>query len=271
MEPYNVKVITYPNLKKQYRIYHNDVYYKGRSRKDRVKNPFDGQWTRDIEIDIDKHFEHVLEVSMKRTRGKVFDYARCNEWEWFVTFTLNREKVDRFNYDECVKVVSKWLNNLRRTNVGLFYLVVPEMHKSGAWHFHGLFGGLSESEIVWSGRYVRKHYRKYGRVYYINTKDKIYRFGHYKLGFMSATKIKDRERVTSYITKYITKDLCNVTYKRKRYWSSRNLLLPIEENYYLDATDRFILSTELDEIAEYKKSSVVQYGEMTQGLKLFEL
>ena len=47
--------------------------------------------------------------------------------------------------------------------------------------------------------------------------------------------------------------------------------MPVEETYYLDATDRFILSTELDEVAEYKKSSVVQYGEMTQGLKLFEL
>ena len=88
---------------------------------------------------------------------------------------------------------------------------------------------------------------------------------------MTATKIREKERVTSYITKYVTKDLCNASYGRKRYWCSRNLLLPVEETYYLDATDRFILSTELDEVAEYKKSSVVQYGEMTQGLKLFEL
>ena len=28
----------------------------------------------------------------------------------------------------------------------MVYLVVPERHKDGAYHFHGLFGGLNDSE-----------------------------------------------------------------------------------------------------------------------------
>lgn len=271
MEPYNVKVITYPDLTKQYRIYHQDVYYRGYFRKDRIKNPFDNQWTKDIEFDIDKHFEHISEVSMKRTQKKVFDYARCNDWEWFVTFTFSPKKIDRYDYDLCAKKISKWLNNIRRSSPHLSYIVVPERHKDGAWHFHGLFSGLDDRQIVWTGKYVIKRVRMLNRSKYVRTSDKIYKFGSYKLGWMTATKVREKERVTSYITKYVTKDLCNASYGRKRYWCSRNLLLPKEETFYMDATDRFILSSELEGVAQYKKTSVVQYGEMTQGLKLFEL
>ena len=60
MEPYNVKIITYPDLTKQFRVYHQDVFYRGYFPKDRIKNPFDDQWTKDIETDIGKHFEHLL-------------------------------------------------------------------------------------------------------------------------------------------------------------------------------------------------------------------
>ena len=88
---------------------------------------------------------------------------------------------------------------------------------------------------------------------------------------MTATRVKDKERVTSYITKYITKDLCNASYGRKRYWCSRNLILPVEEVYQLDQVDRFILSTELDETAKFSKVSSAQYGEMAQVVKIFEL
>ena len=45
MEPYNVKIITYPDLTKQFRVYHQDVFYRGYFPKDRIKNPFDDQWT----------------------------------------------------------------------------------------------------------------------------------------------------------------------------------------------------------------------------------
>ncbi len=270
MEPYNVKVITYPDLTRQFRVYHKDVVYKGYYRKDRMKDPFNDQWTRDIDGEIDKHFEHISEVSMKRTKGKVYNYAKCNDWDWFVTFTFSPDKVNRYDYDLCVKKISKWLNNIRRSSPALSYLVVPERHKDGAWHFHGLFKGLDERQIVWTGRYVIKRVRTLGRSKYVRTKEKIYKFGSYKLGWMTATRIQDKERVTSYITKYITKELCDSSYGRKRYWCSRNLLLPTEETYHMDATDRFILSSELDEVAQYKKVSVVQYGEMTQGLNLFE-
>lgn len=275
MEPYNVKIITYPDLTKQYRIYHNtigtdDLSMAVRPHKKGERNPFDGKVCKEILVDIKDYKDHVSDVSLKRTKKKVYDYAKSNEWEWFVTFTFSPDKVNRYDYDECTKYLSKWFNNLKRSSPALSYLVVPEQHKDGAYHFHGLFSGMNERQIVWTGKYVIKRVRGL-RSKFVRTKEKIYKIGSYKLGWMTATRVCEMEKVTSYITKYITKDMLNGLHGRKRYWCSRNLVLPLEEVFILDATDRFILSQELDDSSRFKKVSQVCYGDMTQSVNIYEV
>lgn len=275
MEPYNVKIITYPDLTKQYRIYQNtigsdDLSIPVRPRNKGDRNPFDGKVCKDILVDIKDYKNHVDEVSIKRTKKKVYDYAKSNEWQWFVTFTFSPDKVNRYDYDECTKYLSKWFNNLKRSSPALSYLVVPEQHKDGAYHFHGLFSGINERQIVWTGKYVVKRVRGL-RSKFVRTKEKIYKIGSYKLGWMTATRVREMEKVTSYITKYITKDMLNGLHGRKRYWCSRNLVLPLEEVFTLDATDRFILSQELDDSSRFKKVSQVCYGDMTQSVNIYEV
>ena len=275
MEPYNVKIITYPDLTKQYRIYHNtigtdDLSIPVRPHKKGERNPFDGKVCKEILVDIKDYKNHVDEVSIKRTKKKVYNYAKSNEWEWFVTFTFSPDKVNRYDYDECTKYLSKWFNNLKRSSPALSYLVVPEQHKDGAYHFHGLFSGMNEHQIVWTGKYVIKRVRGL-RSKFVRTKEKIYKIGSYKLGWMTATRVREMEKVTSYITKYITKDMLNGLHGRKRYWCSRNLVLPLEEVFILDATDRFILSQELDDSSRFKKVSQVCYGDMTQSVNIYEV
>ena len=275
MEPYNVKIITYPDLTKQYRIYHNtigtdDLSIPVRPHKKGERNPFDGKVCKEILVDIKDYKNHVDEVSIKRTKKKVYDYAKSNEWEWFVTFTFSPDKVNRYDYDECTKYLSKWFNNLKRSSPALSYLVVPEQHKDGAYHFHGLFSGMNEHQIVWTGKYVIKRVRGL-RSKFVRTKEKIYKIGSCKLGWMTATRVREMEKVTSYITKYITKDMLNGLHGRKRYWCSRNLVLPLEEVFILDATDRFILSQELDDSSRFKKVSQVCYGDMTQSVNIYEV
>ena len=275
MEPYNVMIITYPDLTKQYRIYHNtigtdDLSIPVRPHKKGERNPFDGKVCKEILVDIKDYKNHVDDVSIKRTKKKVYDYAKSNEWEWFVTFTFSPDKVNRYDYDECTKYLSKWFNNLKRSSPALSYLVVPEQHKDGAYHFHGLFSGMNERQIVWTGKYVIKRVRGL-RSKFVRTKEKIYKIGSYKLGWMTATRVREMEKVTSYITKYITKDMLNGLHGRKRYWCSRNLVLPLEEVFILDATDRFILSQELDDSSRFKKVSQVCYGDMTQSVNIYEV
>lgn len=274
MEPYNIKVITYPDLTKQVRIYscpigppdHVPVH------RPRDKDPFDGKCVHEVYEDLDEWEYYVSDVSLKRTRRKVYDYAKCNEWDWFVTFTFDGKKVDRYDYDVCVSKLSKWLNNLKRSSPALSYLIVPERHKDGAWHFHGLFAGLLEGEVVDTGRTVIKRLKTAsGRSRFKNTGVKIYQIGRYKLGWMTATRVVDRERVTSYITKYITKDMLDGLYGRKRYWCSRGLLLPVEEVFAIDDVSRFMLASELSEVARYRKVSTVSYGDMAQSVGIYEV
>lgn len=272
MEPYNLKVITFPDLSTQVRVYSSPVMYKERPSPEYERNPFDGKCIRSTVDDFDVRQEHVMEVSYKRTKGKVYQYARSNDWDWFVTLTFSPDKVDRYDYDVCIKKLKPWLDNLRRSSPFLSYLVVPERHKDGAWHFHGLFSGVDDKVIVWTGKWVIKRLRASGRrSRFVRSDEKIYKFGSYKLGWMTATRVRQKDRVMSYITKYITKDLCAASVGRKRYWCSRNLLLPVEEVYNLEANDKFVLDTELSEDARFSKVSVVQYGDMTQCVKIYEL
>lgn len=155
-----------------------------------------------------------LQRSLRRSKNEIYDIARSNKWEWFFTLTFNPDKVDSYDYSECTRKLSVWLMNMRKKCPNMMYLVVPEMHKSGRWHFHGLFAGVDNLVFVNSGKCDKK-----GKV--------IYNVDSYRLGFSTATKIKSLDKVSNYIGKYITKELCTITKGKKRYWSSRNVQKPI--------------------------------------------
>ena len=95
----------------------------------------------------------------------------------------------------------------------MVYLVVPEQHKDGAFHFHGLFSGIDYLPFTFSGKLDKQ-----GRP--------IYNIGSYKWGFTTATKVGDSAKASSYLCKYVTKDLCAVTAGKKRYWASKNVKRP---------------------------------------------
>lgn len=244
---YNVKVYKYPSGW-QYRIYSDivginsqdkDLYYF-RASQFEVYNPilnqyeffpaspekcwrniFSGKIERipDIYIPEDEEKKKVRSeyVSRARSLNRVYHLARSNDWEWFFTLTFNPSKVDSMDYDSAKRALSFWLNNARKKCPEMKYLLVPELHKSGRIHFHGLFANCDPLGFVDS-----EHVTKDGQ--------KIYNVGSYKLGFSTATRIIDNARCTKYISKYITKDLCNISFGKKRYWYSKNLddIQPVE-------------------------------------------
>lgn len=151
--------------------------------------------------------------SLNRTKNKIYSYARCVRWEWFVTFTFSSEKTDRYDYTECSRLIRRWLNNQRRNAPDLLYLIVPEQHKDGAWHFHGLLANTGNIEFSDSGK-------KDG------TGKKIYNMAKWLNGWTTATAVGDIHKVASYIGKYITKDLCKATTGKQRYFVSQNMPEP---------------------------------------------
>ena len=71
--------------------------------------------------------------------------------------------------------------------------------------------------------YVRKPYAT-----------KIYNIPLWKYGFSTATIIRDSGKASSYITKYITKDLSHILQNQHRYVASQNIKKPIEQVYNID-------------------------------------
>lgn len=132
-----------------------------------------------------------LDTNIARARQKVFEYAICNDWDWFVTLTINPNKYDRHDLKSYYKDFSKWLLNYQRLNdIKIKYLFIPELHKDGAWHMHGFISGLPESHLK------------------INSNGYLDWFPYKsKFGYISLDRIKNPDACAKYITKYVSKNL----------------------------------------------------------------
>lgn len=70
---------------------------------------------------------------------------------------------------------------------------------------------------------------------------KVYNVGKYRWGFTTATQVTDYRKASSYLCKYVTKDMCAVSRGKKKYWSSRNAKLPeVQELLLEESTDERI-------------------------------
>lgn len=79
--------------------------------------------------------EFYLDASRRRARRKIFDYIICNNFDCFITLTLDKNSIDRFDYCAVIKKLKDFLSN-RVKRKGLIYVGVPEYHNDGALHFH---------------------------------------------------------------------------------------------------------------------------------------
>lgn len=175
------------------------------------------------------HERDWLQKSINRTKTKIADYVLCNNFSHFATFTFSPEKVkNRHDFAEMSALLIKWLNteqknHERKHNSKFKYLIVPERHKNGAWHFHALLENyqnacgdfyssknpfITVKEIKTAKRYANRKY-----------------LTRYNLGRSEIAPIRDKTKMANYIKKYITKELITEP-NAKRFWSSRNLAKP---------------------------------------------
>ena len=133
----------------------------------------------------------VRDDNVRRAKQKVQDISRLNDFSHFVTWTLDKGVIDRYDQSEVSKRLKKFLNNMAQRR-GLKYLVIPEYHKDGAIHMHGLISG--DFDFVESGKFTKN-----GQT--------IYNMPQWKWGFSTAIQLDgDTARISNYITKYISKD-----------------------------------------------------------------
>ncbi len=151
--------------------------------------------------------EGKLGASLSRTKLTIFELAICNDWEWFATLTLNPEYHDRKDLRNYKKKLSTWIKNYNRLHqTNIQYLLIPENHKDGSWHMHGLIAGLPIEQLH---EFTEDEKLPIRILIEIARGHKLYSWPAYAkaFGYISISKIISLTSVSKYITKYITKGL----------------------------------------------------------------
>lgn len=161
--------------------------------------------------------------SFRRSRIAVHDYIVSNHWDYWCTFTFSPKKVDRYDFDKVTTKMSTWLWRQK----DLKYIIVPEQHKDGAFHFHALISNYK------------------GNLYPTDKKTRsgqsIFR-ANFGSGHHEFVKLDENtQAIASYMTKnYMTKQDLKLR-GHKRYWVSRGLHRPYTVVNGLDKFDLWSL------------------------------
>lgn len=157
-------------------------------------------------VNDDKLANHLT-----RAKSTVRELVLCNPWDYWCTFTISAEKYNRHDLKSYFLDFAEFLHNYNRRcteSEKVRYLLIPERHKDGAWHMHGFIRGIRSKDLYTNanGYLTWKQYEE-------------------KFGFISMSVVKDLDRASSYILKYMTKDSKkNVTDRNAHtYYASKGL------------------------------------------------
>lgn len=171
--------------------------------------------------------------SMNRSKNNLMDILKSNDFNFFVTLTFDKNKIDRLDDKKTRKEFAKFVKDLRRDFNNMIYVAVPEYHKKGGLHFHLLIGKVTAEELglVDSGKIV-KNGRCKGQTIFNVTK--------WQNGFSTATKVLDTNAVKYYLSKYLTKGKVDPRFfGKKRFYVSQNIARPQVEKFAFPCTDTF--------------------------------
>lgn len=187
--------------------------------------------------------EESERASISRTKRNIKEICLANRFEYFATFTINKQSCNRLVLTECQDLLKKKLKALKRKNADFGYIFITEKHDKGGFHFHGFIKGIDVSDFV---QYTEKDFDlSLGNklptklIKSIKRGDIIYHFPFFdSTGWNTISPIRDYNKACNYIMKYITKD-CVRNEHNQIYISSRGLkkaerveVMPFDINHY---------------------------------------
>jgi len=198
---------------------------------------------------------HCSLVSANRAKNKVYRIARSNVWDWFITLTFDRKKTDASDYDIIVYRLKVFLNHLQQRKCpNMKYLIVPELHSDGEhYHFHGFLANVDNLRFKFWKADAKKGLP-------------IYNILDWGLGYTTATRIVDSARASSYITKYISKDIDEHLKEKRRFYYSRNCRVADEEFFLMNEED--FVKTYNDRISYVKSKKIPQANQVVTYYEL---
>lgn len=153
-----------------------------------------------------------LDRARSRARANVRRLALCNDFKWFVTLTINPDKIDSYDVALVTKRMNQWASNQVKRK-GLKYILVPEFHESGRVHYHGFFNDVL-------------------RAVPSNKTDKcghmIFNLPEWTYGFTTAIELYGSyHAAVAYTCKYIGKNSTKIG--GRWYYSGGDLVKPVEK------------------------------------------
>lgn len=131
--------------------------------------------------------------SVSRLKSRVQELILCNQWNCFVTFTLDKSKRERNSLDS-FDALTRHLKYIRQTRCPeLRYMLLLEQHKNGGYHGHALM--YLPADFIADEFIINDNG-------YFEWLDISSRFG-----FMSIKPYDGTLKACNYVTKYVTKDL----------------------------------------------------------------
>lgn len=158
--------------------------------------------------------------NINRTKFQLQRLAKANieKFKTFITLTFSENIKD---IDLCNKKFHSFVTMVRRIEKEFAYICVPEFQKRGAVHYHLMTNlDIKQNSLIIIPQ-------KDGRRNCFDVK-------YWNNGFSSVEAITS-DKVVSYLSKYMTKDIDNRLFSKKRYFYSQNLVKP--EEAYLDLSN----------------------------------
>lgn len=218
---YHVKTITYGRYREDH-IYGTNQY---------IWKPAEKQLTVKTENPYIKR-----DFTMQRSSQFVYQLCKANAGAWkggktiFFTLTDKEQIHDIKKSNEKIKKCIRRLN--RYTQYPVKYIIVPEKHKSGAIHYHGIFFNLPKIRVT------------------------LFRYEIWGQGYVDLQMPKKIKNVSAYLTKYLVKTFSQPYEKgTKRYFTSRGLIRPMT-TYHQTEPD---YSTYQVEDIEKKSKKVIRH------------
>ncbi len=201
----------------------------------KIENTLSGQLTFDkidkakkLQEEFDRKYSPKIENAkraMTRSKQQLMDILKCNTFDFFVTLTFDKNKIDRLDDTATRKAFRLWANSMRKHFPTMTYVAVEEYHKKGGLHYHLLLGQVTAEQLglIDSGKRV-KNGRCKGQP--------IYNVSKWKFGYSTITKVLDVEAVKYYLSKYLTKGQIDPRFfGKKRFYTSQNINRPIVEKF----------------------------------------
>lgn len=207
---YSKLITNYYSIKK-----YNDNLYKFTFHKFPIKNSgfevlnnIKREYSRDVN-------DEKLDNHISRAKNKIFEYAVANEFDYFLTLTLDKDKYNRYDLGKYIKDLGQMIRDYRKkTGANIQYLLIPEPHKNGAWHMHGLIKGIPQEDLT-KNKNGYLDWSPYSK----------------KFGYCSIDPVRSQEAISKYITKYISKALqadLKREKEKKLYYVTRGLKTAIK-------------------------------------------